>query len=128
ASGAALEQRGDDHHAVLLRQRAQALGAGAGDRLGQVEFANRLVLAEIGAVVQLLQQHQAGTLGGSLRHARLDDGQVGLGIAVVAFLDQGDGKDRKSTRLNSSHVKISYAVFCLKKKKITNMLEIDIHT
>src|SRR5207249_10314743 len=28
--------------------------------------------------------------------------------------------DRKSTRLNSSHVSISYAVFCLKKKKITN--------
>src|SRR5690606_39994152 len=27
------------------------------------------------------------------------------------------GKDRKSTRLNSSHVKSSYAVFCLKKKK-----------
>src|SRR5207302_2569608 len=29
------------------------------------------------------------------------------------------GTDRKSTRLNSSHVKISYAVFCLKKKKQT---------
>src|SRR5690625_6194882 len=29
----------------------------------------------------------------------------------------GDGPDRKSTRLNSSHVAISYAVFCLKKKK-----------
>src|SRR5690606_39281935 len=28
-----------------------------------------------------------------------------------------DWADRKSTRLNSSHVKISYAVFCLKKKK-----------
>src|SRR5690349_23873483 len=28
--------------------------------------------------------------------------------------------DRKSTRLNSSHVEISYAVFCLKKKKATN--------
>src|SRR5690625_5765207 len=28
------------------------------------------------------------------------------------------GQDRKSTRLNSSHVAISYAVFCLKKKKI----------
>src|SRR5690606_42065262 len=28
-----------------------------------------------------------------------------------------DQEDRKSTRLNSSHVKISYAVFCLKKKK-----------
>src|SRR5690625_5627620 len=31
------------------------------------------------------------------------------------------GKDRKSTRLNSSHVAISYAVFCLKKKKKTSM-------
>src|SRR5438067_5113625 len=30
------------------------------------------------------------------------------------------GSDRKSTRLNSSHVSISYAVFCLKKKKKTN--------
>src|SRR5690606_41773531 len=29
-------------------------------------------------------------------------------------------KDRKSTRLNSSHVKISYAVFCLKKKQTIN--------
>src|SRR5207249_12013366 len=31
-------------------------------------------------------------------------------------------RDRKSTRLNSSHVSISYAVFCLKKKKIRNLL------
>src|SRR5690606_9937575 len=30
--------------------------------------------------------------------------------------EEGCGEDRKSTRLNSSHVKISYAVFCLKKK------------
>src|SRR5690606_41191069 len=30
--------------------------------------------------------------------------------------DSGSDLDRKSTRLNSSHVKISYAVFCLKKK------------
>src|SRR2546430_6525673 len=32
---------------------------------------------------------------------------------------EGLGKDRKSTRLNSSHSQISYAVFCLKKKKKT---------
>src|SRR5690606_40043816 len=31
-------------------------------------------------------------------------------------------RDRKSTRLNSSHVKISYAVFCLKKKKTNYQL------
>src|SRR3712207_8580012 len=33
-------------------------------------------------------------------------------------LQQTDMKDRKSTRLNSSHANISYAVFCLKKKNI----------
>src|SRR5690625_6982283 len=33
--------------------------------------------------------------------------------------------DRKSTRLNSSHVAISYAVFCLKKKKITTHGDAD---
>src|SRR3712207_7276142 len=31
-----------------------------------------------------------------------------------------EGRDRKSTRLNSSHANISYAVFCLKKKKPTS--------
>src|SRR5699024_588526 len=35
----------------------------------------------------------------------------------VLIADAPPGKDRKSTRLNSSHVSISYAVFCLKKKK-----------
>src|SRR5688572_32440017 len=48
-----------------------------------------------------------------------------LGADVRAELRVGDrapgnvsgGKDRKSTRLNSSHSQISYAVFCLKKKK-----------
>src|SRR5690606_40305446 len=49
----------------------------------------------------------------------LADVVVGMGAAhqqdaVVA--KQRNAADRKSTRLNSSHVKISYAVFCLKKK------------
>src|SRR5690606_19880873 len=37
--------------------------------------------------------------------------------AVINITTGGSTRDRKSTRLNSSHVKISYAVFCLKKKK-----------
>src|SRR6266702_6688346 len=46
---------------------------------------------------------------------------------------QADFPDRKSTRLNSSHVAISYAVFCLKKKKqkksrITKQKKHKIHT
>src|SRR2546430_13631171 len=46
---------------------------------------------------------------------------VGLGLgALVGVLFA----DRKSTRLNSSHSQISYAVFCLKKKKKKNIYNI----
>src|SRR2546429_5899916 len=39
------------------------------------------------------------------------------GIVKLQVRVKKDGRDRKSTRLNSSHGYISYAVFCLKKKK-----------
>src|SRR2546428_6750355 len=42
--------------------------------------------------------------------------EIGLEIAVLADVAE-EFLDRKSTRLNSSHDQISYAVFCLKKKK-----------
>src|SRR3712207_8476276 len=52
-----------------------------------------------------------------LRHG---DGHAGLGHRIHGGGDdrqvEADGADRKSTRLNSSHANISYAVFCLKKK------------
>src|SRR3712207_7479686 len=38
----------------------------------------------------------------------------------LSALSDPEGRDRKSTRLNSSHANISYAVFCLKKKKKNN--------
>src|SRR5256885_6952903 len=41
-------------------------------------------------------------------------------VYAACYTDQ----DRKSTRLNSSHLVISYAVFCLKKKKRNNSLEL----
>src|SRR5690606_39886280 len=61
--------------------------------------------------------------GGDVEHVRIavgSDERIGM-----QFLYPGLGfggscfpkEDRKSTRLNSSHVKISYAVFCLKKKR-----------
>src|SRR5256885_3066463 len=46
---------------------------------------------------------------------RGSDRRIAVVLAVAAAQD--DGEDRKSTRLNSSHLVISYAVFCLKKKK-----------
>src|SRR5690349_24031600 len=50
---------------------------------------------------------------GSARIHRLPEPDV----AREARVDRFRRTDRKSTRLNSSHVEISYAVFCLKKKK-----------
>src|SRR5436309_4841645 len=45
------------------------------------------------------------------------------GLLTARQINDGEAAhgDRKSTRLNSSHVKISYAVFCLKKKKKTKI-------
>src|SRR5690606_42125357 len=59
------------------------------------------------------RRDRARSVGGSaLLEVRLVRGAVPVQIRFPL-----SGLDRKSTRLNSSHVKISYAVFCLKKKK-----------
>src|SRR3712207_8871941 len=59
-----------------------------------------------------LAQHEVA----QLLHARDTPAQT-QGEALRARLDAATRQDRKSTRLNSSHANISYAVFCLKKKK-----------
>src|SRR2546426_7480678 len=43
---------------------------------------------------------------------------------VAMVMAEAEGRDRKSTRLNSSHLVISYAVFCLKKKKHTTIRQL----
>src|SRR5690606_40818186 len=53
-----------------------------------------------------------GTTGGGVRQT-----SIALGQRAMNRHPAGGLEDRKSRRLNSSHVKISYAVFCLKKKK-----------
>src|SRR5256885_8543906 len=54
-------------------------------------------------------------------HSSSSQGQVGQvlddGRALMQRVAVVEHEDRKSTRLNSSHLVISYAVFCLKKKK-----------
>src|SRR5690349_23106015 len=54
-------------------------------------------------------------------HAAKKDAPSGTALLLKGALERGGfrgrtPRDRKSTRLNSSHVEISYAVFCLKKK------------
>src|SRR3712207_8719013 len=50
------------------------------------------------------------------------DAEVGRVAALAAQVQIPLDGDRKSTRLNSSHANISYAVFCLKKKQISYLL------
>src|SRR5690606_41453061 len=78
--------------------------------------------AEVGTADVTQDRRRAGLLlGGHLAHGaqqrpreRHDElVTTGEAVRVINSLES----DRKSTRLNSSHVKISYAVFCLKKKK-----------
>src|SRR2546426_7516253 len=61
-----------------------------------------------------------------LRHARADEGdlphdRLPRAAASSPSASAACPADRKSTRLNSSHLVISYAVFCLKKKKKQNV-------
>src|SRR2546430_6975229 len=58
--------------------------------------------------------------------ARLIDEVEGIGLRHG--VDVAGSIDRKSTRLNSSHSQISYAVFCLKKKKYDRAPEQSIST
>src|SRR5260221_8239965 len=59
------------------------------------------------------RQLHAGAGGGEGRDGFPERGRQELDVEQ----DDRTGLDRKSTRLNSSHTVISYAVFCLKKKK-----------
>src|SRR2546427_7756943 len=68
------------------------------------------------APIQLLQVQAGLELGGELAQAGRLAHQAAEAEQRVLRLP---GKDRKSTRLNSSHSQISYAVFCLKKKNFS---------
>src|SRR2546427_7444034 len=85
-----------------------------------VSGAARAVVGErLGGPVQTEERADAGDLalasrrGQQARHAAAEP----LAQGVEARVRFGRERDRKSTRLNSSHSQISYAVFCLKKKK-----------
>src|SRR3712207_7225299 len=86
-------------YTTLFRSRNDRVAGGRRHRAGAVAVGDRAGVTGRRAVAQL-------TGGRAARAA--------LAVALAAGRLQ---EDRKSTRLNSSHANISYAVFCLKKKK-----------
>src|SRR5699024_12044043 len=94
---------------AVVGERLDDVGPGAlevhvqgaqGLRMFQRHLGDELPGGEVAAALEL-----------ELEPFRADDG-----AGVEALGEDVLGQDRKSTRLNSSHVSISYAVFCLKKK------------
>src|SRR3712207_7411999 len=85
-------------------------GCGAG-RLRAMEF----VLIAIAILLVGLVLGVSLLVGRGRRTTRLDDDAT-AGTTLT--------RDRKSTRLNSSHANISYAVFCLKKKKKISITDV----
>src|SRR5438132_7801293 len=69
------------------------------------------------AVRDDLLRRRLGVLPAELATLLEIDGALGRDGLVEALVEGRQEPDRKSTRLNSSHTVISYAVFCLKKKK-----------
>src|SRR5690625_5487282 len=82
---------------ILTLEQEQSLARRYRDE-EDLEAARRLVMAHLRFVVHVAR------------------GYSGYGLQVADLIQEGNIGDRKSTRLNSSHVAISYAVFCLKKK------------
>src|SRR3712207_8918534 len=69
-----------------------------------------------GEVAQATRVGHVVVTGGRARELR----RAGKQKPQLGMVSAEPGQDRKSTRLNSSHANISYAVFCLKKKKTIN--------
>src|SRR5690242_20951042 len=105
-----MQHHGGQHarqlHVLREDRRAGRLGTRIGARLR--------ALADVDEVLRVLERHIARH---HLRRSASDE-VAELGVSSALLVVDDALRDRKSTRLNSSHMSISYAVFCLKKKKI----------
>src|SRR5699024_8870751 len=114
---------GGDGEAVVLHPRevlvAQPLDAGAlrRQRVPQDLLAGRALHGDQGGAVRGVVHLDVEACGAGAELGGVDLGVGGVGDHQEVVLGEPVGEDRKSTRLNSSHVSISYAVFCLKKQQ-----------
>src|SRR5438477_6663845 len=96
-------------HAAITHPRE-----GAAQRFARVDDARSEA-----AQCLVLEHHQPPAAHRRERRKALPVGEPRRAFPRRCRRDDHVGIDRKSTRLNSSHMSISYAVFCLKKKTIT---------
>src|SRR5207253_10337713 len=101
------------------RERPEVLGRGGGDRGGERCRLRALFLRlDEGRAAGPSRRERAPLRRGRDQRASPDrERDAARRIQAERIRQRSVRLDRKSTRLNSSHVAISYAVFCLKKKK-----------
>src|SRR5438067_2128297 len=113
----------------LTIDEVEAIRTSAGPKARELGYEH--VEVDLDRQVLLLVNHESGVrvlpVSTGTGKPFLDEGQTSIAytprgrfIVYRKGIGWETGPDRKSTRLNSSHVSISYAVFCLKKKKKSN--------
>src|SRR5207249_6771309 len=108
---------------VLAKEEHQAIVKGLDDigqeiADGKFQWQPELEDVHMNIEAELTRRVPAGA---KLHTARSRNDQVAVDLRLWLREEIAELADRKSTRLNSSHVSISYAVFCLKKKKKTKI-------
>src|SRR3712207_6579056 len=112
-----------------LVERHRTAGVGATVLVAELDDPSGLGrVVEDAGVVRIVEERDA-------TEAEREIGLVNLGLYAFelsevrnALGEVASKKDRKSTRLNSSHANISYAVFCLKKKKKNNIINYPVYS
>src|SRR5437868_12612460 len=95
-------------------QPVGSLDSALAHALDLIEGQPALALEQATEILTTVPGHPIATLLVGMAQRRLGDPAAALDTLEPLVRSQ---PDRKSTRLNSSHVSISYAVFCLKKKR-----------
>src|SRR6266496_811221 len=123
AAVAALERHATESPMPLFERCHRALHGTRGVVMSVALFARpdrSMTWLGVGNVEGLLLRGDGAARSGAARQSLVTRGGI-VGSELPRLhpvvLPVAPGDDRKSTRLNSSHVEISYAVFCLKKKK-----------
>src|SRR5262245_63305258 len=99
------------HGAVSLSDSCATLWQELGERVLPVEISS-----QAGAILRVAMTQGEPRYGKKLTERSALAGALGLDASELDSEVESLDPDRKSTRLNSSHLGISYAVFCLKKK------------
>src|SRR2546422_3211442 len=110
AAQGSLAEAAERTRQAWLGHDAQAIVGQSAGVVFQIPGADPSAPVERSQAVELLRRHLRAAVERSLTVSAVREVEPGRGYAELE-------RDRKSTRLNSSHGYISYAVFCLKKKK-----------